>query len=70
MKFDWDPSNPDRFNPMDACRHARIDISVMEAVDALRAFVCGETGSRQMSNEDFANLLRASAESADRVANP
>jgi GGDEF domain-containing protein len=68
--FNWDSSDAGRFNPMDSCRHARIDIAVMEAVDALRAFVVGETGVRRMSNEDFANLLRASAESADRVSNP
>ena len=69
MRFDWDPSKTDRFNPMDSCKHARIDIAVMEVIDALRAFVVGETGMRLMSNEDFADLLRASAASADRVSN-
>jgi len=70
MRFDWDPSKPDRFNPMDSCRHARIDIAVLEAIDSMRAFLTGETGMRRMSDDDFANLLRVAAKASQRVSNP
>ena len=67
MDFEWDSENVNRFNPMDSCKHDRVDIAVLEAIDALRLFVAGQTGVCRMSNEDFADLLRVSAASADRV---
>ena len=67
MDWKWDESQAERFNPMDAGRHARIDIAVLQAIDSLRLFVTGQTGMRQMDSSEFANLLRVAADSADRV---
>lgn len=65
--WNWNKESPGRFNPMDSGTHARIDIAVLQAVDSIRLFVTGKTGTRQMSNEEFAALLRVAASSAERV---
>lgn len=64
----WDNSQQDRFNPMDAGTHARIDIAILQAIDSLRLFVSGKTGVFQMDNEEFAALLEVAAASARRVS--
>jgi hypothetical protein len=65
--WNWDYKQSDRFNPMDAGTHARIDIAILQAIDSLRLFVTGKTGINHMSNEDFAELLDVAASSARRA---
>lgn len=65
--WEWDDRHPERFNPMDAATHARIDIAVLQAVDALRMFVTGQTGMKLMDNDEFAALLKVAAASARRA---
>lgn len=67
MDWNWNKESPQRFNPMDAGTHARIDIAVLQAVDSIRLFVTGKTGARQMSNDEFSALLRVAASSAERA---
>lgn len=64
--WNWNPEQKDRFNPMDAGTHARIDISILQAIDSLRLFVTGQTGSCHMDNDEFAALLDIAASSARR----
>lgn len=66
--WNWDRELKDRFNPMDAGTHARIDIAVLQAIDSLRLFVTGKTGVYQMDNEEFAALLDIAAAAAKRVS--
>lgn len=65
--WEWDNRHPERFNPMDAATHARIDIAVLQAIDAMRMFVTGQIGMKHMDNEEFAALLEVAAASARRV---
>ena len=66
--WNWDRATQDRFNPMDAGTHARIDIAILQAIDSLRLFVTGKTGVYQMDNEEFAALLEVAASAARRVS--
>ena len=65
--WNWDRDQKDRFNPMDAGTHARIDIAILQAIDSLRLFVTGATGINHMDNDEFATLLEVAAASSRRA---
>lgn len=48
MDWNWNKESPQRFNPMDSGTHARIDISVLCAIDSIRLFVTGKTGTGRL----------------------
>jgi hypothetical protein len=67
LDWNWNREQTDRFNPMDAGTHARIDIAILQSIDSLRLFVTGKTGLNHMDNDEFAALLEVAAASARRA---
>lgn len=67
MRWEWSSDNTERFNPLDSGTSDRSEISVLQSIDAIRAFVTGETGAHRMSNQEFADLLRVAASAAERA---
>lgn len=63
----WNNESPNQFNPMHACKHPRPSIAILEALDALRAWVTQSQGMYGVSNQDFAALLRVAANSAEAI---
>lgn len=64
--MDWNPSDPQRFNPMDSGTDHSIDIATIQIVDSIRMFLTGKTGARRMTEEEFIAILNVAIQSAAR----
>jgi hypothetical protein len=64
---DWNRHDPNQFNPMYACKHPRPTIAILEAIESLREFVVGSRPMYQISNDDFAAILRVAATSIEGI---
>lgn len=64
--MDWDPEEPDRFNPMDAAFDGSVDVATLQVINSLRKFLTGECGVRRMSDEEFMAILVVAAQAAAR----
>jgi hypothetical protein len=64
--MNWNPNDPQRFNPMDSGVDDCVDIATIQIINSLRKFLTGECGVRRMNDEEFMAILMVAVQAAAR----
>ena len=64
--MNWNPNDPQRFNPMDAALDGSVDVATLQVINSLRKFLTGECGMRRMNDEEFMAILMVAVQAAAR----